>query len=77
MSRSTQVTFSPEEDVKLAELVSGHPCIFNAQHALYKNQGVRDYVWQKISEDMNKNEILKEKANDLNDSPVAIYLKNK
>jgi len=55
MSRSTQVTFSPEEDVQLAELVSGHPCIFNAQHALYKNQGVRDNVWQKISEDMNKN----------------------
>ncbi|KAL4113906.1 hypothetical protein QTP88_017460 [Uroleucon formosanum] len=30
MSRSTQVTFYPEEDVKLAELVSGQPCIFNA-----------------------------------------------
>jgi 5'(3')-deoxyribonucleotidase len=55
MSQSTQVTFSPEEDVKLAELVSGHPCIFNAQHALYKNQGVRDNVWQNISEDMNNN----------------------
>lgn len=55
MSRSTQVTFSPEEDVKLAELVNEHPCIFNAQHALYKNQGVRDNVWQQISEDMNKN----------------------
>lgn len=54
MPRPSQVTFY-EEDVKLAELVTQHPCIFNAEHAFYKNQRIRDNVWHKISEDINKN----------------------
>lgn len=31
-----------------------HPCIFDVEHKFYKIQGVRDIVWQKISEYMNK-----------------------
>lgn len=54
MPPSKSVSFSQEEDSKLAELVSQHPCIFDAEHKFYKNQGVRDNVWQKISEYMNK-----------------------
>ncbi|XP_060861845.1 uncharacterized protein LOC132938864 [Metopolophium dirhodum] len=54
MPPSKSVSFSQEEDTKLAELVSQHPCIFDVEHKLYKNQGVRDNVWQKISEYMNK-----------------------
>lgn len=54
MPPSKSVSFSQEEDTKLAELVSQHPCIFDVEHKFYKNQGVRDNVWQKISEYMNK-----------------------
>jgi len=54
MPPSKSASFSQEEDTKLAELVSQHPCIFDMEHKFYKNQGVRDIVWQKISEYMNK-----------------------
>lgn len=50
----SQVFFSPEEDVRLAKIVSQHPFIFNAQHELHKDQGMRDNIWKKISEDMKK-----------------------
>lgn len=48
MSLKSNVAFSPEEDTKLAELVSNHPCLFDLQNKFYKNQLVRENVWQQI-----------------------------
>lgn len=40
---------------KLAELVSKHPSLFNAEHELYKDQVVRENVWNQISNELKKN----------------------
>lgn len=54
-SETLQICFSPEDDVKLAELVSKHPSLFNAEHELYKDQVVRENVWNQISSELKKN----------------------
>lgn len=41
---SSETTFSPYNDISLAELVNKHPCLFNTEHTLYKDLQVRENV---------------------------------
>lgn len=43
------VTFTLEEDMKLANVVCKHPCLFDLQHVHYKNLNVKENVWNQIS----------------------------
>lgn len=54
MKPKSQVTFSVDEDFRLVGLVKKHPFLFDLQHELSKNQGVRDNVWKEISDEMQR-----------------------
>lgn len=51
---ASKFQFTHEEDVMLAEFVSKHPCLFDLKHPLYKNQQIRENVWEEISTNLKK-----------------------
>lgn len=46
--------FSDEECEKLIELIRQHPPIYNAQLDSYKDENLKDNIWTKIAESINK-----------------------
>jgi len=55
MPPKSQTQFSVEDDIKLAELVSRHPSVYDLKNEFYKNLGVKENVWTQIAEKMEKN----------------------
>jgi len=54
MTPKSNVVFTHEEDSKLIELVSNHPCLFDLGNTFYRNILVKENVWQKISDVLRK-----------------------
>jgi len=55
MPPKSQTLFSVEYDIKLAELVSRHPSVYDLKHTIYCKLGVKDNAWTQIAENMEKN----------------------
>lgn len=55
MPPKSQTLFSVEDDIKLAELVSKHPSVYDLKHKFYKNLGVKENAWTQIADKMEKN----------------------
>ncbi|CAI6353330.1 unnamed protein product [Macrosiphum euphorbiae] len=54
MTPKSNVALTPEEDSKLIELVSNHPCLFDLENKFYRNILVKENVWQQISDVLKK-----------------------
>jgi len=55
MPPKSQTSFTVEDDIKLAELVSKHPSVYDLINKFYKNLGVKENVWTQMAEEMEKN----------------------
>lgn len=51
--KGNRLRFSKVEDEKLIHEVSIHPAIYDLKHKLYKDQNVRDNIWQSIAKNIN------------------------
>lgn len=49
MSTKTKFVFSPEEDEKLVEEVAKYPALFDLAHHDYRDQKLKDLIWNEIS----------------------------
>ncbi|KAG6446901.1 hypothetical protein O3G_MSEX004665 [Manduca sexta] len=52
---SGKMSFSPQDEEKLINIVAKHPVIFDTGHANYRNKSAKEKVWAAIGEELNKN----------------------